>query len=59
MVQLSFVCEQFVQVFTCVLAPALADTRWRVGRWAITPRKEQRCTFHCEKALTNTVREEK
>lgn len=59
MVQLSFVSKHFVRVFTCVLVPALADTRCRVGRGAITPRKKQGCTFHCEEALTNTRREEK
>lgn len=59
MVQLLSVSAQFVQVFTCVLVPALADTRCRAGRGAVTPRKKQGSTFHREEALANTRREGK
>lgn len=38
-----------------MLVSALADTRCRVRRGAITPRKEQGCTFHSEEALTDKL----
>lgn len=59
MVQLSLASEHFVRVVTCVLVPALADTRCRVGRGAVAPGKKQGCTFHCEEALTDTRREKR
>lgn len=52
-------CHLRVQVFTCVLVPALADMRCRVRRRAISPRQEQCCSFYCEETLTDTGRGEK
>lgn len=53
-------CDDVTCVRTCVFVPALADAGRRGRRrGAVSPGKEQGCTFHCQETLADTGREKR